>query len=1088
MPTTWEDFEVDAPAKAPDWSEFAFDEESNRRRLAENITRTTGAVALPLNVLSSPAAALASASGRAINQAERERLLAEGISGTIGAAALPLDILSRPEVALASAGGRAVSQAERERRDRSYPFGPFPQGAVTMTPEEAQGATATIARGIAAPGKALYAGLADVGTALLSPPAGAGAGPLGQVTTPVPPPTTPGYEEPPSNVEALIRGEPLPADYQAAVLPPVARGTLSAAKGLVETAPQLAAIAGGQAMGVPAPLTAAALFGPTEQGFDVKQAAIAAALPVVGKWSGSLAEILATRLGVTSEAAANIINRIGGSTGATAILTADQWNEIRKLPEDKQKDAWVDAIGNIASMGLLGATGEARSRPIDLVRRDIGRTIGGAKTTPEMRRQLVLAGAEGGTPIILPGERPGPPPGFIPRTPGELLEGLKAGEAQAAAAGQLPAGERLLAEPTTKLSPEAEAALQDALKGKPSATKEGVEPGGIQPKRPRDDEGGAPPEAGPSGGVPPTAPKPPPQAPPAAQAPVAPEAPKSPAKEPWQMTKAEWNRHEQKGTAYEFTDEKVTEARNEEAKARRTLDDANATRKALGNTESIRKVMTDREGALNRNQARRDADKAIEVARKEFNKWANRSVGRATHEGYVKRALEAGKPVPPEVLADYPDLKPAPKAEPAPAAPSPETQLDTKFKTLLGELKGAFGSRPAIATIQKVFDRALREEQITAEQHKYLTDRLSERLKSVPEKRPAKPFEEGQPQPISAAAKGQTISDLPITPLQFPIRLTVADIERMIVQAGAEKMPADLIKYLEDVRDVFTLERKIREIEKRHEPNINAARKEDFQRREFGNHSSQEAALAEMNKETEKYRALLEEVRNRFGEESPGIVRDVGDLLNVSIPTLRPELKHWEIPIAKLTRFMEETQPEEAPAPKPSPPPAEPPGTKLYTFGPLGRGTELVQEAITRTYAALKGMLEDRVTRDISPDAPPPPPRRLVADLVDRLLGPEAGETADAVLRKAAGESVPKTMAASAASGNAMVRFASAQTAAPHIARSLIRDVLGDRWNDKAFRERFGAVLVEDRLRAIREGLRNAAAPRNRSRCPGCTR
>lgn len=100
--------------------------------------------------------------------------------------------------------------------------------------------------------------------------------------------------------------------------------------------------------------------------------------------------------------------------------------------------------------------------------------------------------------------------------------------------------------------------------------------------------------------------------------------------------------------------------------------------------------------------------------------------------------------------------------------------------------------------------------------------------------------------------------------------------------------------------------------------------------------------------------------------------------------------------------------------------------------------------------------------------------RRLLSDVVEHIFGTRAGEATDALLRKAAGEAVPKTMALSGESGNKMVEFASATTAAPHMARSLTREVLGDNFKDAKFRERLGAVLVEDRLRAIREGLTKA--------------
>lgn len=67
--------------------------------------------------------------------------------------------------------------------------------------------------------------------------------------------------------------------------------------------------------------------------------------------------------------------------------------------------------------------------------------------------------------------------------------------------------------------------------------------------------------------------------------------------------------------------------------------------------------------------------------------------------------------------------------------------LDRNFKNLLGEFNSASGSLKALATFQKQIDRALREEAISAEQHRYLSDRLSERLKGVPGQKPAQPLE-----------------------------------------------------------------------------------------------------------------------------------------------------------------------------------------------------------------------------------------------------------------------------------------------------------------------------------------------------------
>lgn len=132
----------------------------------------------------------------------------------------------------------------------------------------------------------------------------------------------------------------------------------SGARGLIESAPQMAAVIGAQAMGVPAPLAAGAVFGTTPQGFDPEQAAIGAALPAVGQYTGAITEALASKLGVSKPAALAILNKIGGAGGAASLLGADQVAHIAQLPPDKREDAFIDAAGNVASMAWLGMIGE----------------------------------------------------------------------------------------------------------------------------------------------------------------------------------------------------------------------------------------------------------------------------------------------------------------------------------------------------------------------------------------------------------------------------------------------------------------------------------------------------------------------------------------------------------------------------------------------------------------------------------------------------------------------------------------------------------------------------------------------------------
>jgi hypothetical protein len=68
-----------------------------------------------------------------------------------------------------------------------------------------------------------------------------------------------------------------------------------------------------------------------------------------------------------------------------------------------------------------------------------------------------------------------------------------------------------------------------------------------------------------------------------------------------------------------------------------------------------------------------------------------------------------------------------------------------------------------------------------------------------------------------------------------------------------------------------------------------------------------------------------------------------------------------------------------------------------------------------------------------------------------------------------AGKAAPKTSVANQAAGNSLIRFASAKIAGPQIAKSMATDVLADHYKDPVFDQRLGAVLVEDRLRAIQQ-------------------
>jgi hypothetical protein len=153
-------------------------------------------------------------------------------------------------------------------------------------------------------------------------------------------------------------------------LPVVPRVASQAAYSTIQQAPRLAATA-------LMPEAAPAIWGVTPEGFNVKQAAIATLLPVVGKWLGAATEAVAARLGVTSDTAGLLVNKLAGASGAAGIVGADQMYEISKLPEDKKKDAWIDAVANTVSMAGLGLMGGREAK----AERPAGETLTGRNLT-----------------------------------------------------------------------------------------------------------------------------------------------------------------------------------------------------------------------------------------------------------------------------------------------------------------------------------------------------------------------------------------------------------------------------------------------------------------------------------------------------------------------------------------------------------------------------------------------------------------------------------------------------------------------------------------------------------------------------------
>lgn len=168
------------------------------------------------------------------------------------------------------------------------------------------------------------------------------------------------------NLDAALDRQKTPAQQFVETQPAAVRWPYKAARAGLEMSPQLAAVAGAQAAGVPAPVAAGAVFGSTEEGFDPKMAAIGAALPFVGRYAGAISRNVAQRLGVSSDVAANLVGAVGNQAAANSMLAADQYySYIRHLPEEEQARAWEDVIaGNIAfaALGLMEKQGPVTRR------------------------------------------------------------------------------------------------------------------------------------------------------------------------------------------------------------------------------------------------------------------------------------------------------------------------------------------------------------------------------------------------------------------------------------------------------------------------------------------------------------------------------------------------------------------------------------------------------------------------------------------------------------------------------------------------------------------------------------------------------
>jgi len=197
-------------------------------------------------------------------------------------------------------------------------------------------------------GRGLVGGLADLGKVFFRP-----------VTEELyPEQATPGPVTAPfENLE--VAGDtrvPLPAK-NLAPLPASAQFAGHAAQGLIETTPKIAGVAGLEMAGIPAPIAAGAVFGQTEQGFDPKQAAIAAGLPLLGRVSGGTVGTVAKLLGVESPKALNWMKGIAGTAGPAGAMLAEGEREISKLPKKQQETARNQLWESIAGQAALGPMG-----------------------------------------------------------------------------------------------------------------------------------------------------------------------------------------------------------------------------------------------------------------------------------------------------------------------------------------------------------------------------------------------------------------------------------------------------------------------------------------------------------------------------------------------------------------------------------------------------------------------------------------------------------------------------------------------------------------------------------------------------------
>jgi hypothetical protein len=238
------------------------------------------------------------------------------------------------------------------------PPGAIPPGMENMTAADAEAMVPAaigakgIGQGFATASKALLGGVSDLGKVFFRPitdelyPEQAVPGAIPDLT---------------ENISQFAEPGKLPAQDLRS-LPTSLQVVGHGAQGLVESAPKLAGVAAMESVGVPAPLAAGMIFGTTEEGFDPVQGAFAAALPVLGRYSGEITAVLGKRLGISSVDALNIIKGLGATSGPAAASVAAEYKKIKDmhLPPEMEKQAFIDMWANVGAQAALGPMGVKR--------------------------------------------------------------------------------------------------------------------------------------------------------------------------------------------------------------------------------------------------------------------------------------------------------------------------------------------------------------------------------------------------------------------------------------------------------------------------------------------------------------------------------------------------------------------------------------------------------------------------------------------------------------------------------------------------------------------------------------------------------